>query len=186
MSSCLDRVVVVGTSCAGKSTFAQALSTRLGHEYIELDALHWGRNWQPKPQPEFSRLTAEAAECPTWVAAGNYRSVRDILWPRATTIVWLNYGFLTVLWRALSRTLRRGFTREKLWHGNRESLRRSLFSRDSILVWVITTYHRRRRDLRELRASGAYPHLSWIEFRRPSEAAHYLRSLHGTHQAINP
>jgi len=42
---------------------------------------------------------------------------------------------------------------------------------------VLSTFHRRRNELAGLRASGKYPHLSWVELRRPKDAAPYLRSL---------
>ena len=90
-------------------------------------------------------------------------------------MVWLNYSFPTVMFRAFRRTVRRAFSRERLWHGNQESFKRSFLSRDSILVWVITTFHRRRREYEELRLGEAHAHLFWIEFKRPSEAERYLR-----------
>ena len=154
--------------------FSHQPARAIGCPRVELDELFWGPNWTPKPEKEFQRLTAIAAAAPRWVAEGNYGRIRDLLWPRATTIIWLNYGFPTVFFRAIRRTLRRNITRETLWHGNRESVVRSFFSRDSILVWVATTFHRRRREFNTLRASGIYPHLVWVEFRRPSDAARYL------------
>jgi adenylate kinase family enzyme/GNAT superfamily N-acetyltransferase len=172
-----QRIVVVGTSCCGKTAFARALAQSLRCPCIELDELYWGPQWTPKPDGEFRRLVEAAASAPQWIADGNYGRVRDVLWPRATTIVWLNYSFPRVLLRALRRTLRRFVTREELWHGNRESLRRSFLSRDSILLWVISTFHRRREELVGLRASRRYPHLSWVELRRPRDAEPYLRSL---------
>lgn len=172
----LQRVVVVGSSCAGKSTFACGLAAALGHACVELDALFWAPHWQPRPTKEFHRLTQQAAAADTWVVEGNYRGVREILWPRATTVVWLNYGFATVLWRAVRRTIRRIATREVHWHGNRESFRRSFLSRESILVWVVKTFLRRRCEFEALRASGQYPQLAWVELQRPGEAANYLRS----------
>ncbi|HCU2021331.1 TPA: AAA family ATPase [Pseudomonas aeruginosa] len=39
------RVVVVGTSGAGKSTFSAALAARLGCTHVELDRLYWGPGW---------------------------------------------------------------------------------------------------------------------------------------------
>jgi adenylate kinase family enzyme len=171
------RIVVVGTSCAGKSTFARELARALGCTRIELDDLHWGPDWQPKPRSEFRRLVNEAVAAQAWVADGNYSAVRDILWPRAEAIVWLNYSFPRVLRQALGRTVHRCLTREPLWHGNRESIRRSFFSKESILVWVATTYHRRQREFGALRASGAHPHLSWVEFRHPAHASRWLASL---------
>jgi tRNA uridine 5-carbamoylmethylation protein Kti12 len=38
------RIVVVGTSCSGKTTFSRRLAQSLGREHVELDALHWGPN----------------------------------------------------------------------------------------------------------------------------------------------
>lgn len=172
-----ERIVVVGTSCCGKSVFARELAQSLGFPCVELDELYWAPSWKPKPNDEFRRLVAAAASAPCWVVDGNYGTVRDILWPRATAVLWLNYGFPTVLGRALRRTLARIVTKEELWHGNSESVGRSFFSRDSILLWVITTFRRRRRELEALRAGNRYPHLSWIEFRRPSDVRHYLSSI---------
>ncbi|HTE18391.1 MAG TPA: AAA family ATPase, partial [Armatimonadota bacterium] len=43
------RIVVVGSSGAGKSTMAAALSQRLGLPHIELDALRHGPNWVEVP-----------------------------------------------------------------------------------------------------------------------------------------
>ena len=39
------KIVVKGTSGAGKSTFAAELARRLDLVYVELDALHHGPNW---------------------------------------------------------------------------------------------------------------------------------------------
>jgi adenylate kinase family enzyme len=42
--SALTRVVVVGSSCSGKTTFARSLAEIVGSPHVELDALHWGPN----------------------------------------------------------------------------------------------------------------------------------------------
>jgi adenylate kinase family enzyme len=177
VSASLERIVVIGSSCAGKTTFAVRLARTLGHPQTDLDELFWGPNWQAKPLDEFRRLTEQVASCERWVVSGNYSDVRAILWPRATTVIWLNFGLPVVLWRALTRTVRRVATRETLWHGNRESFRRSLLSRESILVWVVSTFRTRRRQFAALRASNPYPHLSWVELDRPADAERFVRLL---------
>jgi hypothetical protein len=93
--------------------------------------------------------------------------------------VWLNYGFLTVFLRAFHRTPRRIISREQLFAGNRESLARTFFSRESILVWVIATFRRRRKSFQALRTDGKFPQLHWIEFRFPTEAEAFLRLTEG-------
>ena len=174
---CLERIVVIGSSCAGKTTFATRLAGALGHPAADLDELFWAPNWRIKPPQEFRRLTEQLASSERWVVSGNYSDVRAVLWPRATVVVWLNYGFALVLWRAVTRTVRRVFTREVLWQGNRESLKRSFLSRESILVWVVGTFHKRRRQFQALRQSNPYPHLSWVEFNHPAEAERFVCSL---------
>lgn len=171
------RIVVIGSSCAGKSTFATHLASAIGCPRIELDELFWSSNWTPKPQTEFLRLVAAAAEKEAWVAAGNYSSARNVLWPRATTIVWLNYSLPLVLWRGLKRTIGHVVSRKVLFHGNRESFRQSFFSRDSILWWIVTTYSQHRKEFAALRASGDFSHLQWLEARHPRAAAEFLRQL---------
>ena len=142
MKSDMARVVVIGTSCAGKTTFARSLARILIFPHIELDALHWLPNWTERSVDEFRTLTAQALSQDCWVIDGNYAV--DLTWSRATTVIWLNYSFPIVLWRALTRTLRRAVTREELFAGNRESLRMAFLNRESILWWVVTTFHRRR------------------------------------------
>lgn len=177
MRSQLERVIVVGTSCSGKTTFSTGLAEALGCPHVQLDALYWGPNWVAKPTDEFRRLVEEAVSPACWVVDGNYRAVRDLVWPRGTAVIWLNYSFRIVFRRGLIRTLRRSLSAEELYSGNRESLRRAFLSRDSILWWVISSFRRRRRQYRELRDTQSFPQLEWIELRKPLEAETFLRAL---------
>jgi adenylate kinase family enzyme len=105
MTSSFDRIVVIGSSCSGKTTYAQRLAAILGTPHIELDALHWLPDWVQRPADDFRNLVANAVSREKWVVDGNYGKARDVIWPRATCIIWLNYGFPTVMARALRRTL---------------------------------------------------------------------------------
>jgi adenylate kinase family enzyme len=176
------RVVVIGTSCVGKTTFARSLARTLGCPHIELDALYWLPHWVERPSDEFRALTAQALSQDCWVTDGNYGIVRDLAWSRATTVIWLNYAFSVVLWRALTRTLRRVLTREELYSGNRESFCMAFFSCESILLWVITTFHRRRKQYRQLFHTRTFPQLTYVEFRSPTESQIFLKGLQTTVQ----
>jgi adenylate kinase family enzyme len=176
------RVVVIGTSCVGKTTFARSLARVLSFPHIELDTLYWQSNWIPRPPDEFRALTAQALSQDYWVTDGNYGVVRDLIWSRATTVIWLNYVFPLVLWRALTRTVRRVLTKEELFSANRESLHMAFFSRESILWWVLTTFHRRRKQYRELFDKRTSPQLVYVEFRNPTEAQNFLTGLQTTVQ----
>ncbi len=168
------RYLVVGTSGAGKSTFAQALAEATQCPWVELDALYWGPQWQAVPHEQFERDVLAATTGERWVADGNYSAVRDVLWPRATHIVWLNHGRWTVFSRVLWRTLVRGMANAPLSHGNRESLRMAFFSRDSILWWSYSTFSKNRARFAALRDSHQHAHLEWTEITRSSESRAFI------------
>ena len=96
----LRRVVVVGSSCSGKTTLAKRIADDLGIQHIELDAIHWMPNWVERPPEELRKLTAAAVAQDRWVIDGNYLVVRDIVWERATTVIWLDYSSL---WSSIAR-----------------------------------------------------------------------------------
>ena len=168
---------MVGTTGAGKTTFARRLAERLDCVHIELDAHYWGPAWTPRRSEEFVAAVGEAAANDRWTSDGNYHKVRDLLWSRATTLVWLDYSIGTVLSRLLARTVRRAFTREELWNGNRENLWGHLTSRDSLFLWALKTHWRRRRTYGALLAEGRYPHLEVYRFYTPAQAEAWLVGL---------
>ncbi len=173
----LQRIVVVGTTGSGKTTMAGRLSDKLGIPHTELDALSWGPNWTMRPQEEFRAAVDQATRGETWVVDGNYSRARELLWPRADTIVWLDFPLRVVLWRLWWRTLRRVIHKTELWSGNRERLWTHFFTRDSLFLWALQTYHRRRREYPELLARPEHAHLKLVRLRSPRMADAWLEQL---------
>jgi adenylate kinase family enzyme len=171
----LERIVVVGTSGSGKSTLAKQLAARLNHPHIELDSLHWGPNWTEAP--DFAEKVDLATKRPFWVIDGNYSKTSTIFWPRADTIIWLDYPIWINYWRMLRRTFQRTFGREVLWNGNRESFREQFLSKESLFVYIHQTYRQRRQKYLALMQNNAYPHLTWIRHQSPRETKHWLKQL---------
>ena len=108
---------------------------------------------------------------------GNYSAVRDIVQPRADTLVWLDLPFAVVLARTIRRSVGRAISREPIWHGNVERWR-NLLGRDSLAWWVISTHRSRRRRWEAwLRRPGAAAHLRVIRLRSRREVARWLDSV---------
>ena len=141
----MQRIHVVGTSGSGKTMLAKQIAQRLQIPHVELDALHWEPNWTPAENPVFRDRVERALQSDRWVVDGNYSRVRDLIWSQADAIVWLDYPFWLVFSRVVWRTLRRGLTRQTLWNSNQESLV-TAFSKGSMVLWMLKTYHKRRRD----------------------------------------
>jgi len=156
---------------------AKAIAERLKLRYIEMDRLSWRPNWTMTPDDELRQLVDAATRGEGWVLDGNYSQMRDLVWLRANTIVWLDYSFPRVFGRLLWRTIRRVVTREELWGGCRERFFTSFFSRNSILLWCLQTYWRRKREYPELLVRPEYAHLQWIRFRHPCDTSMWLTSI---------
>ena len=170
------RISVVGTIGSGKTTFALKTSKLLNAPHIELDALHWEPNWIEAPNDLFRERVKQSLQGDTWVVDGNYHQVRDIVWSRAETVVWLDFPFSTIMSRLARRTLRRIVTHEELWKGNQEHIR-GLFSRDSVFLWAIRTYRRRRKQYPILLNRPENSHLTVVRLRSPREAEEFLSKL---------
>jgi len=173
----MERVIVIGTSCCGKTTLARRIAEVAQAPHVELDALFWGPDWTEASPDSFRAAVKEQVSGDRWVVDGNYGTVRDLVWSRATDTIWLNYPFRIVFGRALSRTVRRVFLRQELFGGNRESFGGAFLSRESILWWVITTFRHRRKEYRALFDNGAFPGLHLTELRRPKDAEELLKRI---------
>lgn len=148
------RIHVVGTSGSGKTTVARALAEAIGSPHVELDVLHFRENWVERPDADMLADVAAVAAQPSWIVDGNYGrvGVRDVLWPRADTIVWLDLPRSTVMRQMIARTAWRWWLQEPLWHGNRESAR-TLFTKQSIVWWAWSTHATNRANYERLLAS---------------------------------
>ncbi len=171
------RIVVVGTTCCGKTTFARRLAKSLEVPHIELDALYWLPDWAPREESQFQTLVRNALAGERWVIDSNYSRLQDLIFSHASMLIWLNYSFPRVLIRGLKRTINRVLSGEAVYAGNRESFRRAFLSQDSILWWLITTHCRRCRRYRRIFAGSVYPNVEKLEFCRPSASERYLRSV---------
>ena len=171
------RYVVVGTAGSGKSTLSNEMATLLACPHIELDGMYWGPNWQAVPPDHFERAVQGAIAADRWIVDGNYSAVREIVWARATHIVWLNYGRATILSRVLLRTVRRAVQGTELSGGNRESLAMAFLSTDSILLDAHRSFSKNRRRFAKLRDDPRFDHLHWMEITHAKHAVAFIESL---------
>lgn len=174
------KINVVGTSGSGKSTLSKRLAQRLNVPCIEIDRLYWRPDWQGTPDDElFARLAQRLAAAPGWVLDGNYNRTRPVKWRSVDAVVWLDYGFCRTLRQAVRRAVLRAWRRHELWPGtgNRESFRRTFFSRESILWWTMKTWRQNRRRYLADMQDPRYAHIRFVRLRNQRETEAFIASL---------
>lgn len=175
------RLLVLGSTGSGKSTFARALAGRIGAPYVELDALNWDPNWTNLSQADPDKLTARvrAAIAPdAWTCDGNYSVVRPLVLARATHLVWLDYPRPVIMGRVIRRSFARAITHTELWAGtgNYEEFGRWL-DKEHPIRWAWDTYHHRRAALGALFDDPSTANLIKHHLRQPREAAPLMDRL---------
>ena len=175
----MKKINVVGTSGSGKTTFSKRLSKILGVAYIEMDKIFWGPNWYWPSDEEFFNNLKEELKSDSWVLDGNYTRTIPIKWENVDTVIWLDYSFSTTLFRAVKRALYRSWTKVEIWEGtgNRESFKKSFFSKESIIWWTIKTHAQVRKKYERCLSDPQYSHIKFIRLTNDAEVETFLANF---------
>jgi adenylate kinase family enzyme len=167
-----QRVLVAGTSGAGKTTLAAAVGRVLGVPHVELDALFHGPGWTPRPSFEAEVLALASGQ--EWVTEWQYAAVRPLLLGRADLLVWLDLPRAQVLQQVVRRTVRRRLRRTQLWNGNVEPPFWTILTEpDHIVRWAWTSHA--GTGPRVEAAQRYRPELSVVRLRSRSDVRGWLR-----------
>jgi len=97
------RILVLGSSGAGKSHLSRNLSRILGIEAIHLDDHFWHPDGHPCDAREWRETVKELAARESWIMDGTYERSLDLRLPRADAIVLLECASELCLERVLRR-----------------------------------------------------------------------------------
>ncbi|THJ64008.1 adenylate kinase [Candidatus Frankia alpina] len=109
MTPDVQRVLVVGSGGAGKSTLARELARQSGLPAVHLDRHFWRPGWVATPVEEWRAVVASLVAKPAWVMDGNYGGTLDLRIPAAELIVFLDLPRRITIARVVRRWAR--------WHG---------------------------------------------------------------------
>jgi hypothetical protein len=109
----------------------------------------------------------------SWILDSAYGGWRHLAHERADLVVALDFERLISLTRVVRRTVTRIMRRQEVCNGNRESWR-TLFARDSLVVWHFTSFRRKRTEMRAWESATAGPPV--ILLRSPAHARAFLEA----------
>lgn len=162
----MERVLVIGSPGAGKSTLAHELADRTGLPLWHMDRLHWQAGWVERDRAEAAAVVMELLAQDRWIVDGNYGSTLALRIRRADTVIWLDYSTALCLGRVLKRWWQfRGRSRPDMTAGCPERLDLEFL----LYVLRFRTEWRQRNRL----ALGGFGG-TVLRFTGPAEAARWL------------
>ena len=160
------RVVVVGCSGAGKSTFCNALSSRLDVPHVERDRLG------ELGSDVYRAAVDTVLSTPAWVFDGAPYYVEASVYGVAQAVIWLDYSRTVVVGRAIGRALRRTFGKSDFPDAPQSWWHHWFGAGSPWFAWKV--YTARRHEFGGLASRSDLGQFTVIRFGSPAKAEEWL------------
>jgi adenylate kinase family enzyme len=170
------RILILGRTGSGKTTLARELAAAIGVPHVELDSLYFGPAFSTVPLPVLQERTSAAISGDRWVTDGNKAAVRDLVWPRADTVIWLDYPLRVSLWRLGKRAIwRTSVLKAEATNGEvKAGFIRKLFRGAKGVFTALRSHRGQRREYPKLFARPENQHLAIVRLRSPRATRRWL------------
>jgi len=170
------RLLILGRTGSGKTTLGRELAAAMHVPHVELDALYFGPDLSTVPLPVLRERTRAAVAGDDWVTDGNKSAVRDLVWPRGDTVVWLDYPLAVSLWRLARRALWRTsvLKEQAATGGGGRSFASQLWTAATGVLTALRSHRGQRRRYPRMLAEPANRHLAVVRLRSPRATRRWL------------
>jgi predicted kinase len=171
-----ERILILGRTGSGKTTLAREVAAALGVPHVELDSLYFGPDFSRAPLSLLRDRTSAAIAGDRWITDGNKRAVRDLVWPRADTIVWLDYPVYVSLWRLAKRARARtsALSAQAAKTGRRTGLPKQMLAAARGVLTALRSHRGQRREYPRMFAQPANRHLAVARLRSPRATRQWM------------
>jgi adenylate kinase family enzyme len=102
----MKKIIVIGSSGAGKTYFSKRLSRILSIELVHIDRVYWGAGWSEPAKDDWKSTLADLLARDSWIIDGNYTGTLDMRLAACDTVIFLDIRRTLCTWRVIRRTLR--------------------------------------------------------------------------------
>ncbi|MGC8667905.1 MAG: AAA family ATPase [Chthonomonadales bacterium] len=99
----VQRIAVIGSPGAGKSTLARRLGALLNLPVYHLDALYWKPGWSKPSENEWHDLIERLVAGTSWIVDGNYDATQIPRLKASDAVIYLDYPRALCVGRTLMR-----------------------------------------------------------------------------------
>src|SRR5690348_14491300 len=99
----MEKIVVIGSPGAGKTTLAKNLGPLLKLKVYHLDRLFWQRDWKGRDRETRIDILQKIVPEKQWIIEGTYLDSSEPRLEAADTIIFLDTPPFTCLWRIITR-----------------------------------------------------------------------------------
>jgi len=101
----MEKILIIGCACSGKSTLARALGEKLGLPVVHLDQLWWKEDWKHVTREEFDSRLAMVLNMDQWIIDGDFNRTMEMRLAKCDTIVYLDFNHWQCLWGMVQRVV---------------------------------------------------------------------------------
>ena len=157
----MDKIAIIGSPGAGKSTLAQQLGESLDIETIHLDCYFWQPDWREKPRETRIEILKELVRKERWIIEGTYLGSSEPRLNAADTIIFLDIPLWLCLYRIIQRYNKyRGQSRPDLPEGCTDKL--TLLYMLKVLAFPFRGRRTTKQKLRSYKAKQIF----WLRSRK--------------------
>lgn len=166
----MQKILIIGSNGAGKSTFSYALAEKLNLPLIHIDQIYWRGRWEVTPRDEFERAVVGEAQKEKWIIEGNNIKSLEQRLEYADTVFWFEFPPLFCIFNIFKREWHyRGKVRPDMPDECVSKLRLSFLR----YAW----HFNKNNHTRINQMLRHYTHVKVIRFTRRRQVRKYLKSI---------
>ncbi len=101
----MNKILIIGVSGSGKSTFAKKLSKKLTIPIIHLDQFFFEPGWIKVEKSLFEKKVLEQIKTARWIIDGNYTNSVELWIKDVDTIFYFDFPVWLCLWNVIKRRI---------------------------------------------------------------------------------